>query len=166
MLSTAVNTSRGLHEEAQRIQTGQVLFGQCTAYKTRQLARKVMAHFEVNVSDLGIKGTQFALLGCVLRDGPIKSSELARIMELSASTLSRNIRPLIAQGWLAMDQGNDARSRLLSITPEGKRLCKQAGRRWQEAQTQLGHHIGAQQLALLHGMLDSALDSLVQPVSS
>ncbi len=162
MVSALAVKPAQLRETARRIEEGQVVFGQCTAYKTRQLARKVMAHFEASVANLGIKGTQFALLGYVLRDGPLKPSTLAKVMELSASTLSRNVQPLIAQGWLAMDDGLDARSRLLSITPEGKKLCKQAGRRWQDAQVALGQHMGPQQLAALHGMLDSAVSSLTR----
>ncbi len=156
-----VNTA-ALHEVAQRIELGQVIFSHCTAYKSRQLARKVMAHFESSIADLGIKGTQFALLGFVLRDGPIKPGALAQAMELSASTLSRNMQPLVAQGLLTLGDGVDARSRLLSITPEGKKLCKLAGRRWQEAQSTLGQRVGVMQLAALHGMLDSTLLSLEQ----
>jgi DNA-binding MarR family transcriptional regulator len=162
MVSALAAKPAQLRETARRIEEGQVVFGQCTAYKTRLLARKVMAHFEASVTSLGIKGTQFALLGYVLRDGPLKPSTLAKVMELSASTLSRNVQPLIAQGWLVMDEGRDARSRLLSITPEGKKLCKQAGRRWKDAQVALGRHMGPQQLAELHGMLDSAVSSLTR----
>jgi DNA-binding MarR family transcriptional regulator len=162
MVKAATGTANSLREVAQRIESGQVMFGQCTANKTRQLARKVMAHFEGSIASLGIKGTQFALLGCVLRDGPIKPSDLAKVMELSASTLSRNVQPLIAQGLLVMGQGSDARSRLLSITPDGKKLWIQAGKRWQGAQVVLGQQMGVAQLAALHGMLDSALGSLTQ----
>lgn len=140
------------------LESGEVAFLECTAYKTRQLARKVMAHFEASIATLGLKGTQFALLGCVLRDGPVKPSALAQSMELSASTLSRNVQPLIAQGWLAMSEGADARSRLLTITPEGKKLFKQAAKRWQEAQAALGQEVGVAQLATLHGVVDRTLD--------
>jgi DNA-binding MarR family transcriptional regulator len=160
MVNAAVTAKHGLREVAQRIESGQVMFGQCTANKTRQLARKVMAHFEDSIASLGIKGTQFALLGCVLRDGPIKPGDLAKVMALSASTLSRNVQPLIVQGWLTMGEGSDARSRLLSITPEGKKLWVQAGKRWQAAQVALGEQMGVARLAALHGMLDNALASL------
>jgi DNA-binding MarR family transcriptional regulator len=162
MVKAATGAANSLREVAQRIESGQVMFGQCTAHKTRHLARKVMAHFEGSIASLGIKGTQFALMGCVLRDGPIKPSDLAKAMELSASTLSRNVQPLIAQGLLVMRQGSDARSRLLSITPDGKKLWIQAGKRWQAAQVGLGQQMGVAQLAALHGMLDSALSSLTQ----
>jgi DNA-binding MarR family transcriptional regulator len=149
-----------LSQVTQSIELGSVIFSHCTAYKSRQLARKVMAHFEASIASLGIKGTQFALLGFVLRDGPMQPSTLARVMDLSASTLSRNVQPLIAQGWLVMGEGANARSRLLAITPEGKKLCNLAGKRWQGAQTTLGAQVGAAQLAALHGLIDGALQKI------
>jgi DNA-binding MarR family transcriptional regulator len=155
-----------LSDVAQRIERGDVIFSQCTAYKSRQLARKVMAHFEASIASLGIKGTQFALLGFVLRDGPMQPSALAQVMALSASTLSRNVQPLIAQGWLVMGEGIDARSRLLAITPEGKKLCNLAGKRWQAAQATLGAQVGAQQLAALHDLIDGALQKISDGVAS
>jgi DNA-binding MarR family transcriptional regulator len=156
-ISKSIGTASYRRAVADRIETGEVAFLECTAYKTRQLARKVMAHFEASIVALGIKGTQFALLGCVLRDGPVKPGALAQSMELSASTLSRTVRPLIAQGLLVMSEGADARSRLLAITPDGKKLFKQAGKRWQEAQAALGQEVGTQHLAMLHGVVDSTL---------
>jgi DNA-binding MarR family transcriptional regulator len=158
-------TATDRRKVADDIESGQVAFLECTAYKTRQLARKVMTHFEASIVTLGIKGTQFSLLGCVLRDGPIKPSALAQVMELSASTLSRNVKPLIAQGWLTMSEGTDARSRLLAITPEGKKLFKQAGKRWQDAQAALGQELGTQLLAVLHGIVDSTLQRWPQTKS-
>jgi DNA-binding MarR family transcriptional regulator len=144
-------------EVAHRISQGQVFFTHCTAYKTRQLARKVMAHFEASIADLGIKGTQFSLLGFIDRDGPITAVDLAQVMELSTSTLSRNLQPLIAHGWLSVTHGKDARSRFLTLTLEGKKLIRIAGRKWQSAQASLAHQVGAIQLAILHEMVDKTL---------
>jgi DNA-binding MarR family transcriptional regulator len=160
MVSTPAFDIDPLESTARQIAQGKVLFSHCTAYKTRQIARRVTAHFEASIASLGLKGTQFALLGFVLRDGAMKPSALAQLMDLTPSTLSRNIQPLIAQGWLTMHDGVDARSRLLSLTPDGKKLCLQAGKRWQAAQASLSGLLGAQELALLHGTLDHMLHQL------
>lgn len=159
---SSIGTTAYRRKVVESIESGEVAFLECTAYKTRQLARKVMAHFEASIATLGLKGTQFALLGSVLRDGPVKPGALAQSMELSASTLSRNAQPLIAQGLLTISGGADARSRLLAITPEGKKLFKQAAKRWQDAQAALGQEVGAAQLATLHGVVDSTLDRWAQ----
>jgi DNA-binding MarR family transcriptional regulator len=143
----------------------ELLFGQCSAYKTRQLARKVNAHYDAYMAECGLKMTQFALLGFVGRFGPLKPSELAQHMELSTSTLSRNVQPLIAQGWLAMGEGVDARSRLLALTPEGVQLCKRAYQRWTEAQAALTVLVGSQQRASLHALIDVALEKITTSVA-
>jgi DNA-binding MarR family transcriptional regulator len=142
------------------IQPTELLFGQCSAYKTRQLARKVNAHYDAYMAECGLKMTQFALLGFVARFGPLKPSELAQHMELSTSTLSRNVQPLIAQGWLAMGEGVDARSRLLALTPAGLQLCKRAYKRWTEAQTALRALVGSQQTDSLHELIDVTLEKI------
>jgi DNA-binding MarR family transcriptional regulator len=155
-----MQSNKSITEVASRIAQGQVFFTHCTAYKTRQVSRKVMAHFETSIADLGIKGTQFSLLSFIDRDGPIKAVDLAHAMELSTSTLSRNLRPLISQGWLAVANDKDARSRSLSLTLEGKKLIRVAGKRWQSAQALLGDQLGAMHLAVLHDMLDKTLQGL------
>jgi DNA-binding MarR family transcriptional regulator len=139
----------------------EALFGTCSAYKARQLARKVNAHFDAYMAECSLKMTQFALLGFVGRFGPLQPSALAAQMELSASTLSRNIKPLIAQGWLAMGEGANARSRLLILTPEGTLLCKQAHKRWQQAQNDLQERVGLAQLTALHGLVDHTLHKIM-----
>jgi DNA-binding MarR family transcriptional regulator len=154
--------SKEIIEIARKIASGDITFSHCTAYKSRQLSRTVMTHFEVSIHELGLKGTQFSLLSFALRNGPISPSELARLMGLSSSTLSRNAKPLIAQGWLLMEQGKDGRSRVLNITSSGKRLCTQAGKRWQEAQRLLSERVGVDELATLHHLLDKTLDRLDQ----
>jgi DNA-binding MarR family transcriptional regulator len=148
-----------LAEVARTIKDGCVQFSYCSAYKTRQLAKLTMQHFESTIKSLGLKGTQFALLGFVDRDGPIQPTELASIMGLSTSTLSRNMQPLIAQGWLAMGAGVDARSRILMLTPGGKQVFLRAAARWQKAQQTLATQIGVEDLATLHCMIDSAVDN-------
>jgi DNA-binding MarR family transcriptional regulator len=149
-----------LQRVAQTIATGSVQFSYCSAYKTRQLAKLVMLHFEASVKSLGIKGTQFSLLGFIQRDGPIKPTDLANIMGLSTSTLSRNMQPLIAQGWLALGQGIDGRSRILKITPTGRQMFLRAAKRWQQAQSSLGEQVGLEDLATLHCIIDGALKKL------
>jgi DNA-binding MarR family transcriptional regulator len=142
------------------IEPTEALFGQCSAYKSRQLARKVNALYDAHLAECGLKMTQFALLGFVGRFGPLKPSELAKHMELSASTLSRNVQPLIAQGWLVISEGLDSRSRLVTLTPSGFDLCKRAYKCWQAAQTEMSQLLGAEQINTLHGLIDSFLPKI------
>lgn len=129
----------------------------CTNFKLRQLTRRVTQHYDQHLTDSGLKITQYSLLTHVDRLGPVAPGELARCMDMSASTLTRNLQPMIAAGWLAMGEGVDARSRLVRITDTGLELRRQAQRRWKAAQLALNDKLGVATVAALHDLLDEGL---------
>lgn len=126
----------------------------CTNFKLRQLTRGVNRHYDSMVAGSGVKITQYSLLNHMVVLGPIQPSDLAARMTLDASTLTRNLQPLIAQGWLVMEAGADARSRLISITDEGHAKWVEAKRSWKQAQLALNERLGAERVARLHQLLD------------
>jgi DNA-binding MarR family transcriptional regulator len=129
----------------------------CTNFKLRQLTRRVTQHYDRHLALSGLKITQYSLLGHVDRLGPLPPGELARRMDMDASTLSRNLRPLLAAGWLHMGEGVDGRSRVLNITDAGRELRRQAQRHWKAAQVALNHKLGPATVVALHDLLDQGL---------
>jgi hypothetical protein len=88
----------------------------CTSFKLRQLSRRVSQHYDRIVVGAGLKTTQYSLLSNIDRLGPIRPSDLAAAMAMDASTLTRNLQPLVASGWVEVGPGADARSRLVVAT--------------------------------------------------
>ena len=129
----------------------------CTNFKLRQLTRRVTQHYDQHLAGMGLKITQYSLLTHVDRLGPLAPGELARRMDMSASTLTRNLQPMVAAGWLAMGEGVDARSRLVSITDAGLEMRRQAQRRWKAAQVALNEKLGVATVVALHDLLDQGL---------
>ena len=129
----------------------------CTNFKLRQLTRRVTQHYDRHLAQSGIKTTQYSLLSHVDRLGPLAPGELARRMDMDASTLSRNLRPLLAAGWVRMGEGVDGRSRVLTITGSGRDLRQEAQRHWKAAQVALNHQLGAATVVALHDLLDQGL---------
>jgi DNA-binding MarR family transcriptional regulator len=129
----------------------------CTNFKLRQLTRRVTQHYDQHLTGSGLKITQYSLLTHVDRLGPLAPGELARRMDMSASTLTRNLQPMVAAGWLALGEGVDARSRLVHITDAGLELRRQAQRRWKAAQLALNDKLGVATVAALHHLLDEGL---------
>jgi len=117
----------------------------------------VTQHYDQHLTGSGLKITQYSLLTHVDRLGPLAPGELARRMDMSASTLTRNLQPMIAAGWLALGEGVDARSRLVRITDTGLELRRQAQRRWKSAQLALNDKLGVATVAALHHLLDEGL---------
>jgi len=132
----------------------------CTNLKLRQLGRMVNRHYDQYLSVVGLKSTQYALLSCVVKLGPMRPGDIARQMQMDASTLSRNLQPMVAQGWLSVGAGEDARSRLVEATPAGMALRTEAQRAWKAAQTALNQRLGLAQVAALHDLLDASIGIL------
>ncbi|MDP3759553.1 MAG: MarR family winged helix-turn-helix transcriptional regulator [Ramlibacter sp.] len=132
----------------------------CTNIKLRQLMRRVAKHYDDEVGKTGLKGTQYSLLSYVVKLGPIRPSDLAAEMKIGASTLTRNMRPLIDAGWLELGPGADGRSRLLSVTQAGREKRQEAQRRWRVAQEGINHTLGARRVVELHALIDECLELL------
>jgi len=137
----------------------------CTNLKLRQLARRVTQHYDVELGKAGLKTTQYSLLSHVLRLGPIRPGDLAQAMTLDASTLTRNLKPLLAAGWVELAAGTDGRSRSVTITEPGRVKQAEGQRRWRVAQEGINELLGVQRVVALHALLDESLATL-SPISS
>jgi DNA-binding MarR family transcriptional regulator len=129
----------------------------CTNIKLRQLTRRVARYYEAEVGKTGLKNTQYSLLSYVYKLGPLRPGDLARAMKIEPSTLTRNLKPLIAAGWLSLDAGADGRSRLVSITQAGREKRQEAQRRWRVAQESVNQALGVERVIELHALLDECM---------
>lgn len=132
----------------------------CTNFKLRQLMRRVANHYDAEMAKCGLKTTQYSLLSHVLKLGPIRPGDLAAEMKMDASTLTRNLRPLVDAGWVTLEAGADARSRLVHITDTGRDKRAEAQRHWKAAQLALNDTLGVQRVAALHALVDESMDLL------
>ncbi|HEX6722012.1 MAG TPA: MarR family winged helix-turn-helix transcriptional regulator [Burkholderiaceae bacterium] len=132
----------------------------CTNLKLRQLSRAVTRHYDAYVARTGLKNTQYSLLSHVVLLGPIAPGELARRMKLDASTLTRNLQPLLAQGWVEIGPGADGRSRTIVATESGRAKRAESQRAWKQAQLALNATLGDARVARLHDLIDACLADL------
>jgi DNA-binding MarR family transcriptional regulator len=132
----------------------------CTNFKLRQLVRRVSQLYDRELAPTGLKTTQYSLLSHVLRLGPVRPGELAAAMTMDASTLTRNLKPLLAAGWLQMTAGEDGRSRLVHITDAGRDKRAEAQRHWKAAQQELNRLLGVERVHALHALVDESLARL------
>ena len=135
----------------------------CTHFQLRQLSRQVGLAFDAELATVGLKTSQYSLLSCLLSLGPVRPGVLARTMKMEPSTLTRNLQPLLAAGWVGMAPGSDGRSRTVQITAAGAALRAQAQQRWQVAQTGLNARLGADRVSALHALIQESLTLLASP---
>ncbi|MCW5636143.1 MAG: winged helix-turn-helix transcriptional regulator [Rubrivivax sp.] len=129
----------------------------CTNLKLRQLGRLVARHYEAHVGPTGLKNTQYSLLSYVVKLGPLRAGELAAAMKLDASTLSRNLQPLVDKGLVEVGLGDDQRSRIVAPTIAGQALRDEAKRAWKRAQLALNRRLGEARVVALHALLDEVM---------
>ncbi len=132
----------------------------CTNLKLRQLMRRVAQHYDAEVGKTGLKTTQYSLLSCLVKLGPLKPGELAQVLKLDASTLTRNLKPLVAAGWLTLGPGADGRSRIVNITDAGREKRQEAQRRWRVAQEAINTTLGVANVLALHALIDDCMARL------
>lgn len=132
----------------------------CTNFKLRRLLRAVGRVYDAEIGQAGLKGTQYSLLAHVATMDAPQPAELARRMGLDASTLSRNLRPLLDAGWLELRSGDDARSRRVALTDAGRDKFREARRHWRRAQATLVERLGLERVRLLHSLVDQGLPLL------
>jgi DNA-binding MarR family transcriptional regulator len=132
----------------------------CTNLQLRQLMRRVSQHYDLEMARIGLKTTQYSLLSYVVKLGPIRPGDLALAMKMEASTLTRNLKPLITAGWVELAAGADGRSRLVTATVAGRDKRTEAQRRWKVAQESLNQTLGVQRVIALHTLINESLELL------
>ncbi|TAG82462.1 MAG: MarR family transcriptional regulator [Betaproteobacteria bacterium] len=137
----------------------------CTNYKLRSLLRRVSVVYEREMASTGLKTTQYSVLTHIEKLAPITQAALAIEMGMDSSTLSRNLKPLVASGWVAIESGEDARSHTLSLTKAGVAKRAEAKRAWKRAQLALNERLGVANVAHLHDVIDQINNVLLEQVA-
>ena len=138
----------------------------CSSFKLRQLSRRVSQHFDQIVGAAGLKTTQYSLLSRLARREPVRPGDLAIEMEMDASTLTRNLQPLVKQGWVEVGPGDDGRSRFVTLTDAGRAKRTEAQREWKRAQLAFNGQVGDARVAKLHALIDECLALINEPLDA
>jgi DNA-binding MarR family transcriptional regulator len=123
--------------------------GECVAVRVRMLNRAITNIYDDALRPLGLKVSQLNILVVTARLGLARPAQVCEVLQLDASTLSRNVKPLQAHGWLEVVPDEDARAQPFRLTPQGKRLIEKAVPAWEEAQRRASELLGDEGIALL-----------------
>ena len=121
----------------------------CIAVRLRLLNRVVTNYYDDALRPLSLKVSQLNILIVTARLGLARPAHVCEILQLDASTLSHNVKPLQAHGWLEVVQAEDARAQPFRLTPKGMRLIEKAVPAWEVAQRQARELLGDEGITLL-----------------
>jgi DNA-binding MarR family transcriptional regulator len=119
----------------------------CACGRLRRAARALTQRYDDLMAPSGLRVTQFSLLRALASAGSMGISELAAKQLLDRTALSRNLDPLVDHGFVQIEPGGDARTRVVALTRAGAKALAAAEPHWQRAQREVENRIGAQRLA-------------------
>lgn len=125
----------------------------CLATRVRQLSRIVTRVYDDAMRPLGITASQFTLLNQLAQQDGITAVEIGFTLDIEKSTLSRNLKRLLALGMIIMDPPAGRRGRGLHLTPKGQAVLKDAYPVWVEAQRRATTVMGPDSKATLDLLL-------------
>jgi DNA-binding MarR family transcriptional regulator len=121
----------------------------CLCFAARRAARTITQHFERHLRSSGLRATQFTLLVMLVRAGALSMNALADHLGMERTTLTRNLRPLMAQGYVALEEGEeDRRVKKISITDAGRAAAEAALPEWRKVNRAMARRLPAEALRI------------------
>ena len=115
----------------------------CLCHSVRRAARALSRLYDAALAPYGLKSGQFTLLTAIAALGPVSVSRLGEIMRMDASTLSRNLKPLRAAGYLHADGASGRRAGQMELTSAGSKLLADSLPAWQAIQSEVTRKVGS-----------------------
>jgi len=117
--------------------------GECLLGQWRKVSRQLTGIYDAEMRASGLQSSQLSLLVAVARAGPVRRTDLGKRLHLDPSTLTRNLRVMLKQGWVReMPDDEDQRSARLEITAKGRKLIESIGPAWKRAQARARQLLG------------------------
>jgi DNA-binding MarR family transcriptional regulator len=116
----------------------------CMCASFRRASRALTHLYEAALRPVGLRATQFTILQVLSRVGEVSQGQLGQILAMDSTTLTRTLRIMARQRWIAERHGKDRRERLLRLDKAGRDQFRRALPAWENAQAQLRHKVGDQ----------------------
>jgi DNA-binding MarR family transcriptional regulator len=116
----------------------------CTCANLRRADRVVSQLYDDALRPSGLRITQFTLLQALTLAPKISQKQLAELLAIDSTTLTRTLAPLRKKGWLRSVSGADRRELQLSLTAAGTQQYKRALPYWRTAQKDLQRALGTE----------------------
>src|SRR5262249_15225170 len=109
----------------------------CLCNALRQASRAASRLYDEELRGVGLRTTQFSLLRVLAKAGPVRQGDLSGLAALDETTLTRNLRPRLKAGGVAVRGGHDGREKLATVTGAGPAKRAEARPAWERAQVRM-----------------------------
>jgi DNA-binding MarR family transcriptional regulator len=110
----------------------------CLCLHMQRAARNLARIFDEALRPFDLTNGQFSLLMSLNRPRPPAMKDVSSLLAMDRTTLTAALKPLERRGLVVIEQDpEDKRSRLLNLTPEGRKLLAKAFPVWQETHAEI-----------------------------
>lgn len=115
---------------------------ECYCAAARRVSRRLVRMYEEELRPSGVNPAQFELLQYVSRMPGLGQHELADVVDVDQTTLSRNLKGMMALGWIvASSSAQDRRVSTYVLTKSGKAALRRAAPLWKRAQAKVSRSL-------------------------
>ena len=134
----------------------------CTCASLRRASRLLTQRYEESLRPLGLRASQFTVLQMLSLVGEANQGEIARVLAMDSTTLTRTLGIMTRLGWLARQHGNDRREWRFRLAPGGQKKLKEALPRWERVQETLRRKLGQTRWDALRQSTDDVIAAVAE----
>ncbi|MEC7753447.1 MAG: MarR family winged helix-turn-helix transcriptional regulator [Bacteroidota bacterium] len=128
----------------------------CLNSKVRRLHKLMDAIYQLELAQFGLKGSMLSILFVIGKKPGISQRQIADYLVLDQSTISRDIKKLLGNGWISLQKSeDDPRASELSISESGLTLLEKIAPVWSKVHEKMAAHLGNYQIQALDGIIES-----------
>ena len=131
----------------------------CACFNFRKASRSLTQLFDQTLAPIGLRSTQLVILITGQLLGPSSIVRLARELVMDRSTLTRNLKPLLAQGLLELSRPENGKHKSVEVTDQGRAALIKAAPYWERAQTHLVGRFGGEHWERIMGDLTAIVEA-------
>jgi DNA-binding MarR family transcriptional regulator len=128
----------------------------CINAKLRRLHRLLNSVYMRKLKPFGLQGSMLSILFIIGKEQRINQKTIADRLVLDPSTMSRDLRKMLDNGWISIRKGKDSRHSELELTAKGYRLLEEVSPVWEKL-----HHSVEELLGTYHiGQIDTITNAI------
>jgi DNA-binding MarR family transcriptional regulator len=126
---------------------------QCLCSTARAASRELTRRYDEALRPAGLRTTQLSLLSRLTDEGPLPVTQLAARLGLDRTSLTRELKVLVARDLVTIERGPDRRARIVALTTAGGETLAAAWPRWEQAQADALADLGGERVTrLMHDL--------------
>ena len=129
----------------------------CACANIRRVDRAITQVFDEVLAPSHLHTTQFTLLAAIAEIGQATMQQLAEMLVMERTSLTRALEPLTRQGLVYIERGVDRRTRVVQLTQAGEEALEKAFPSWQKAQNRVRNTLGEERFERLLAELSAVV---------